>query len=234
MYVPNRVKVFGSQYITIRVGVHHRSYHQIMTISKSHLKALDQPSEHCAEDTKLLNVSACIAKFIEGQLGCSAKIQGSGSPQKIPCNNVTQLKTMSQKFQEADANKIYRTTGCLASCEKDEYHKIDGTKTDSLTAPFDIQLEFRIMEGSYQEMEQYLLYDFDSFIADVGGFMGLLLGFSVLSIYNGIMDLLKDKCKLVWNFGKIQARGNQREETDMFGNKCVKHRSMANKSIAHK
>ena len=150
------------------------------------------------------------SKFIEGQLGCSTKIQGSGAPQKKPCNNVTQLQTLSRKFHEADANNIYKITGCLASCEKDEYHEIVGTKTESLRAPHDIKLEFVIKEGSYQEMEQYLLYDFGSFIADVGGLMGLLLGFSVLSIFNGIMDLLRDKCKLGWIFGKIQARGNQK------------------------
>ena len=86
------------------------------------------------------------------------------------------MQTLSQKFQVADANTIYKITGCLASCEKDEY-KIDGTMSESLKPPHGIKLDFEIMEGSYQEMEQYILYDFDSFIADAGGFMGLLLGF---------------------------------------------------------
>ena len=215
MHVPNWVKVYGSQYMSIQAYSSYKSYKQKITISKSHLKSLDQPSERCTEDTKSPNVSACISKFIEGQLGCSANIHCSGSPQKITCNNVTQLKTLSDKFKDADANKIYNITGCLASCEKDEYHEIVGTKTEWLRAPHDIKLEFVIKEGSYQEMEQYFLYDFGSFIADVGGLMGLLLGFSVLSIFNGIMDLLRDKCKLVWNFGKIRARGNQKEETSM-------------------
>ena len=94
----------------------------------------------------------------------------------------------------------------MASCEKDEY-KIDGTMSESLKPPHNIKLDFEIMEGSYQEMEQYILYDFDSFIADAGGFMGLLLGFSFLSIYNEIMDILVNKLKLGWIFGKKKARG---------------------------
>jgi hypothetical protein len=32
-------------------------------------------------------------------------------------------------------------------------------------------------------MEQYIIYDSDSFIADVGGFLGLLLGHSAFSIW---------------------------------------------------
>ena len=109
MHVPNWVKVYGSQYMSIQAYSSYKSYKQKITISKSHLKSLDQPSERCTEDTKGPNVSACIAKFIEGQLGCSAKIQGSGSTQKITCNNVTQLKTLSDKFKDADANLLAAT-----------------------------------------------------------------------------------------------------------------------------
>ena len=32
-------------------------------------------------------------------------------------------------------------------------------------------------------MEQYRLYGFSSFVADVGGFLGLLLGASLLSLF---------------------------------------------------
>ena len=42
-------------------------------------------------------------------------------------------------------------------------------------------MEFRFEDGSYQLEEEYIIYDSDSFIADVGGFLGLLL--RVLSIY---------------------------------------------------
>ena len=38
-------------------------------------------------------------------------------------------------------------------------------------------------KGRYQEMEEYLIYDFNSFIADVGGYLGLLLGQSLYGIY---------------------------------------------------
>ncbi len=33
------------------------------------------------------------------------------------------------------------------------------------------------------DREEYVIYDGDSFIADVGGFLGLLLGHSVLSMF---------------------------------------------------
>ena len=43
----------------------------------------------------------------------------------------------------------------------------------------------------YTELVHYYTYEWGDFIADVGGFLGLLLGYSVLSIY----DELKIACK---------------------------------------
>ena len=39
------------------------------------------------------------------------------------------------------------------------------------------------MSGSYDEKKQYYIYDLSSFIADVGGYMGLLLGCSIFGLY---------------------------------------------------
>ena len=40
--------------------------------------------------------------------------------------------------------------------------------------------------------EEYLLYGLDSFIADVGGFLGLLLGASLLSLIEEILDIFDE------------------------------------------
>ena len=48
-----------------------------------------------------------------------------------------------------------------------------------------------INDRSYDEKKQYVVYDFNSFIADVGGFMGLLLGFSLLSLYDELTKILR-------------------------------------------
>ena len=46
-------------------------------------------------------------------------------------------------------------------------------------------LTIRFYYASSQQgaREEYLVYDLDSFIADSGGFLGLLLGHSMLSIF---------------------------------------------------
>ena len=39
----------------------------------------------------------------------------------------------------------------------------------------------------------HITYDYTSYIADVGGLIGLFLGFSMLSIYDGLKNALKNK-----------------------------------------
>ena len=38
--------------------------------------------------------------------------------------------------------------------------------------------------------EQYVIYDFNSFMADWGGYMGLALGYSLLAIYDDLVKMV--------------------------------------------
>ena len=201
MFVPNWVGVYGSQYTQAKSTNNdvievdkYECYHYEMRIKKSGLKSLDQPTERCDSSTKYSNTSQCIARYIEDKIGCSMNIQGSGSSSDMaPCTLSSELnavKNISKKLQEANANTIYELTGCLASCERDEYAPIKGNlNTDKSCyyvwpGPYDLHLEFKIPTGSYKEEEQYIIYDFNSFIGESGGILGLMLGYSVLSLYS--------------------------------------------------
>ena len=86
--------------------------------------------------------------------------------------------------------EIYNLTGCIPHCEHDEISmksagsliKLNRTKDPS------ILLEFQFENGKYKSKEEYIVYDTDSFIADVGGYLGLLLGHSLLSIYSNLAE----------------------------------------------
>ena len=82
--------------------------------------------------------------------------------------------------------------GCPSRCEKDVFRLVtEPIRCDHFNYGEQFLLELSITDRWHEEKEQYLIYDFDSFIADVGGYLGLLLGFSILSLYHQIEDLLK-------------------------------------------
>ena len=103
-----------------------------------------------------------------------------------------------RKLQKMDENGIHDLTGCLASCTKDEYQteviensvskfeRYCGLFTECEKGVTDtrfLRINLHYANGRYEEKKQYLIYDFNSMIADVGGYMGLLLGYSLLSLY---------------------------------------------------
>ncbi len=109
----------------------------------------------------------------------------------------------------ANENELFNLTGCLSACEKFAFNfeSVDvGRATGSRARQpgSEVTLRFKFRDGNYEVKEQYVVYDenrrvlricllspnrninpkkFFSFIADVGGFLGLLLGHSLLSVY---------------------------------------------------
>ena len=68
--------------------------------------------------------------------------------------------------------------------------------------------------GEYEKKEHYFIYDGSHLIADVGGYLGLLLGFSIYSIFKYFVESLAWKRGLSLfsktSKGKISPTGNAR------------------------
>ena len=213
VFVPNARTVYGSGRKSVTIpncrgfGYSDKNFAQVIHITKTHVRALDQPSQRCSSENKpeVQNTSACIARFIEDHVGCNTKIQGSQYSRASPCRTNYQLldlKNLSRLLEGSNENDIYDMTGCLSSCEKDQYQLIsDPIVTEEANQwmgeiPCELHLQFRISDSSYREEEQYMIYDIDSFVADIGGYMGLLLGSSLMSIYMALEAFVKKRLRM--------------------------------------
>ena len=196
MVIPNKKRVYGSDSTMVSAtGTSfdtycHKNdmYSQVIYITKTLMKDLDQPSQRCSQQNLKMTTSTCIAKFLENTLGCNPMVLGSQFLKTPTCTTKTQLLALanaSKLFEGADENDVYEMTGCLPSCIKDHYSlTVAPLKSEfSYVLRCQVHLEFKMLYSSYKEEEQYIIYDVASFIADVGGYMGLLLGSSLLSLY---------------------------------------------------
>ncbi len=57
-------------------------------------------------------------------------------------------------------------------------------------------LMYVFKSSRYDVWRQYFVYDFNSFFAEVGGFLGLFLGHSLYSLYNKAAALLHSQFKI--------------------------------------
>ena len=99
---------------------------------------------------------------------------------------LTNIATTLDEFKGMSEARIFNKTGCLPHCERDEITIDDtgeGAIWESKKKPT-FTMIFIFEDDSYQLEKEYFVYNFNDFIADVGGFLGLLLGHSVLSMYH--------------------------------------------------
>jgi hypothetical protein len=125
------------------------------------------------------------------------------------CNKVFQHDKLLNLMQDVDnlgEMDLYKMSGCLPSCHRSEFDtKITTTKSDLLDT--DIQLATGGGTGNatgtateknssraaitlyyagsrYKKKVAYLTFELSDLYAAVGGYMGLLLGTSFLSVYD--------------------------------------------------
>ena len=206
MIVPNGKAVYGSASLIVPTNAKYgdsdascyktEKFSQVIFITRTHMKALDKPTQRCSQESADITTSGCIAKFLEEKLGCNPIILGSQFSKTPKCTTKTQLLALAnatKRFEDADENDLYEMTGCLSPCEKDQY----SLAVDPLTSKYEfyyrcqVHLEFKMLDSAYKEEEQYIIYDMGSFIGDVGGYMGLLLGSSLLSLYMAMEAYMK-------------------------------------------
>ena len=71
-----------------------------------------------------------------------------------------------------------------------------------------VQLVILPRDTNVEHTTEEWLYDISNFIGDVGGYIGLLLGASMVSVYSMLMDLLKALARKLSNGPE---KGSQRE-----------------------
>ena len=206
MFVPNSVKTFGSKehLFSMRASLEantERYQAAYLEVKKIRTKYLHKPTEPCTDDSQKHNTTACIAEFIEDKMGCSVNIQGIKSIKRAPCKSKAQFNefiAISNELQHADSSYIYNLTRCLSSCEKDRFDVVLTDQTewtrDSKWAKWGwntFTLYISMHDSTYVEEKEYIIYDSDTFIADVGGYMGLLLGSSIIGLLDEVEGLLR-------------------------------------------
>ena len=156
-------------------------------VRKNRVMNVDRNGQRCSADTKQETVGRCIARYLEDTYNCTAYLLMANRSKPF-CNKDTMnvmVQWFNGQFESMPEADIFNLTGCLPHCERDEISLDDTPEGSSWSqgAGNTLHMIFLFEDGSYKLQEEYVVYDVDDFIADVGGYLGLLLGHSMLSIY---------------------------------------------------
>ena len=183
--------VYGSVFRKIKVPEDSKrrpmsSFWQYYVI-KNKLQAIDRKGQRCYNDDGLRkSVGRCIVKYLEDSHNCTVhNLMANNSREfctKLQLGAINAENNIIQDLSEADLANL---TTCLPRCSRDEMSLRETPRISSYPSGPNprMTLSFLFYDGSFDVREEYLVYDICNLIADVGGYMGLLVGQSILGIY---------------------------------------------------
>ena len=198
--VPTHVGIYGSADIRFYTKENF-SLEAYIDINRSEIKALDKPSERCEISNQDPSVSKCVGHFIENNLNCSLRILMSNSMretcnlEKIGLQDLKHLEERVRRVTNQEEREIFEMTGCMPGCSKSKF-EIRLTKLhEEIDNGMEVAtIRLKMPHGQYELAEEYYLYNIDVLIPDIGGYLGLILGCSLLSMYKMFTQWLFD-CK---------------------------------------
>ena len=190
----NYLKLYGREQIRPELGA--QSW---LEIEPTEVIYVNQKSNPCIiEKDNLRNMWDCITDHVYKDINCS--LPWSSKRVAPLCSSPEEYDTYHTRTMDIlsfDADHIERAIHCTPACNRIEYSsKLFSTVKDpTLTDKMIIILYFA--KDKFPVKEQYYIYDGANFIADFGGYLGLLLGYSLLAFYDTLVELIKtiyEKC----------------------------------------
>ncbi|XP_059096329.1 uncharacterized protein LOC131890900 [Tigriopus californicus] len=170
----------------------------VISLEEKVMSSKSRPGHICDERGQAKTFQ-CTQKYIASNMPCHLPWlpKNEASP-KRPCNETKDWTSLTVMWMDLYKNVTYdkfvRTTGCVPNCR---IRKYDAKITSSNIPPLFDSLPFNHSHTLFIQMRQSMItvqsekffYDSSSFIADVGGFLGLLLGLSVMDIAEILIDV---------------------------------------------
>lgn len=155
---------------------------------------LNKKSSYCTAKRNY-TYNACMEK-------CMFRIVAKESPCVLPfvgvssapiCNSTNKYKLFKNQYFKRMNNFTSLLDECSPGCPLQCNHTFitaEAVKTTPTTKPYDAKLLIYFPTGQLEVISEYWVYELISFVADFGGFLGMFLGASMISLYDGIHNAI--------------------------------------------
>ena len=159
--------------------------------SMTEVENINKPDNPCTEVTDY-SFTACLYDYVQTVTNCTIDwSNGTTDPSLCPLDfNLQEYHNiLYDLFQLRSLKKIIKTTGCLPKCKytKYEYEEQANEKVNWKTewiSSFYIGTKYT----SYESVVEYYVFGAEDLLADFGSYLGLFLGWSLLSISRDVQD----------------------------------------------
>ena len=203
-YINNANYKYGSAYSYTSLLGSNKSRMVLYEIQKKVVTYLNDERTPCQSKLREEEINTCIHHHIENKMGCQLPWHNKSItlPRCMKSEQYEEFLNSYDKISNLDVASISKVTGCLPTCKRNEFNLKVVSQIDRQLIKGQKHLGgiFYYPSGAYKEKSYYYTYDISDYIADIGGYMGLLLGCSLLNFYDGFKYMCKKIQK--WMFKK--------------------------------
>ena len=147
---------------------------------------LDVPDDPC-DTTPGYDFQACVKDTLAERVGCRTKWDLKSSRSRPLCRFMKQFEQYEKLWQRLrilEAKGIFQETGCFKPCTYNDYRFIGESETTNFGGEDFIFSLWAVSNDTSVERE-VLIYSLQSLVAEFGGTLGLFLGFSFMTLWDG-------------------------------------------------
>ncbi len=157
---------------------------------------IDTPKHACYESNDH-SLTGCVDKLIEKEMGCRLPWLDNSSNKRL-CDQHGDLLKFIDIMTRTNDSKSLREKHCFKpNCNLSSWIVASSEETllKTTQSKNGVTIHLILQESVPVTVQQYsIAYGFSHFVADFGGYLGLLLGASLLSLYDDAVTLLRITC----------------------------------------
>ena len=191
------------------------------TLSQYHVDPIevnyvDQENEPCiSKEDNVKDLWPCITDHLYSKLNCTLpwvaeKENKSGNLCSLPEEHDLYHATIINGMHQ-NSEYIEKVAKCIPGCNRTEYSAKLAYNGHDPTISDKWKFTMNYVKDKFPVKEQFYIYGIENLIADFGGYLGLLLGYSLLGFYDNLVDFLeflftKSKKKHAASSAKLQKK----------------------------
>ena len=135
--------------------------------------------------------------FVEKKTKCKIDIFSQKSFHNKSCNqkNFKKYFDLLILLKHGTTSRLIKRTGCRPKCNIINYSIETKRRNEALDNNWTSQVFIQPKSSIQQYQEEYLTYDTNDLISSIGGYLGLFLGWSLLTLFEAVRIVFR-LCKI--------------------------------------
>ena len=158
-----------------------------MEVSFSQGKIINLHDDESCTEVENYSFTKCLQNYLENKTNCYIEWFTDNLDEKCGYENLFEYYQLLYKIKQVPLKTVFQKSGCYPKCTFADYdYEIKTKNRVDWETNWTSSFYMGPKSSSYTKSVEYYSYDSNDLLGDVGGYLGLFLGWSLLSIFGAV------------------------------------------------